>query len=102
MKKSFYVSDPTFSKDLLLFETPSQVVKHLEGTVRRRFGKTRQQWMQDWIDLGNGYDDDQGITFVSSLSDYFNVGVIHSDGRQIKCNIFESVRNSQFQNETGN
>lgn len=103
MKNQFYVVDTTLPKPqaFVSLGSPNEVVKHLEGTVQRRFGKTRKQWMQDWIDLGNGYDDDNGVSFVTSLSEYFNVGMIHGDGRQMKCNIFESLRNSKYRNETG-
>jgi hypothetical protein len=77
-------------------------VKHLEGTVQRRFNLTRKQYMQNLIDLGYGYDDDNGITFTQSLAEYFNVGVISKDNRLIKTNIHEASRNLKYLEQYGN
>jgi len=101
--KQFYVVDTTLPKaqSFVAFNDPTALVKHLEGTVQRQFGRNRTRWMQDYSDLGNPGDDDNGISFVSSLGEYFNIGIIHSDGRQMKCNIFESIRNSKYRTETG-
>ena len=98
----FYIVDTTLPKQqsMVLFDSPNAVVKHLEGTVQRYIGRNRKRWMQDYYELNGVADDDNGVSFVSSLGEYFNIGVIH-DGRQMKCNIFESIRNSQYRRETG-
>jgi len=103
MNKQFYIVDTTLpvNQSFVKFSTIDELIKHLEGTIQRYIGKNRQQWMQDWQQLGNGDDDKMGVTFVSSLSEYFNIGAIHSDGRQIKCNIFESARNNKYRDECG-
>lgn len=101
--KQFYIVDTTLPQhqQFVQYSTSGEIIKHLEGTVWRYTGRNRQQWMQDYNDLNNIADDAAGISFVSSLTEYFNIGMIHSDGRQIKCNIFESMRNSKYRNETG-
>lgn len=97
----YYITDTTTQQGTHLFNSTLEVVRHLEGTVRRKFNLTRQQYMQNLIDLGYGYDDDSGVTFVSSLAEHFNIGVIHSDGRYMRTNIFDADRNTKYRTETG-
>ena len=56
----FYIEDTTQRKEPFIFESIQGLVKHLEGTVQRKFGKTRANYMQNLIDLGHGYDDREG------------------------------------------
>ena len=97
----YYSTDTTSPQGTHVYNTTLDVVRHLEGTVKRKFNLTRQQYMQNLIDLGYGYDDDNGVTFVSSLSEHFNIGVVHSDGRYMRTNIFEASRNDKYRSECG-
>jgi len=97
----FYIVDTTQSNTPFVYGSISELVRHLEGTVQRRFNLTRSQYMQNLIDLGYGYDDDNGACFTTSLSEYFNIGVIR-DGHQLKTNIHEAANHNKYRAEYGN
>ena len=97
----FYIHDTTISNEPIVYGSILEIVKHLEGTVQRKFNLNRQQYMQNVSDLGYGDDDELGATFVSCLSEHFNIGVVQ-DNRYIKTNIHETLKNSRYQTECGN
>jgi hypothetical protein len=70
------------------YNTPAEIVKHLETMAPKMLGKTRSQLMQDAADLGFGVDDPQGKTFYEFMMEYVNCGVVRKDGRPVRCNIF--------------
>ncbi len=97
----YYIIDTTLnSKDPIYYSTLNELVHHLEGSVVRKFGQTRKQFMQHLIDLGHGYDDPEGKTFTQVISDYFNIGVV-KDNRHVKCNVHEVSIYGKYINEMG-
>ncbi len=82
----YYIIDNTIRKEPFIYNSVNEIVKHLETSVQRKFRQTRQQYMQNLIDLGYGYDDVQGKVFTQSLSEYFNIGTVRKDGTLIKGN----------------
>ena len=60
----FYIVDTSLAKGgkspVVIFETTSGLIKYLSEVVQRRFGQTRQQFMQNVTDLGFGADDVSG------------------------------------------
>lgn len=97
----FYIIDTTISNNPIIFDTLSDIIKHLEGTVRRKFSLTRSQYMQNLIDLGYGYDDKEGSNFVGSLSEHFDIGVIRG-GQCLRTNIHETMNHNTYRKEYGN
>jgi len=97
----FYIIDTTISNTPISFDNLSEIINHLEGTVRRKFSLTRSQYMQNLIDLGYGYDDKEGANFVSSLSEHFDIGVIRA-GQYLRTNIHESINHNKYRKEYGN
>lgn len=92
----YYVIDSTLKNDknqsaVFVFKTVQEVIKQLESAVKRKFGKTRKEYMFDMESLGIGYDDGEGRNFVESLSQYFDVGVLRGD-KPIRTNIFDAAR----------
>ena len=96
----YYLVDTTQSSSPRTFESLQSLVKHLEGTVQRKFKLTRAQYMDNLIGLGYGYDDAEGSTFTSSLSEYFNIGVV-KEGRLVRTNVHESTYNSKYRGQHG-
>ncbi len=96
----FYIVDTTLNNKPFLYETVSQVVKHLEDSVQRKFRQTRKQYMQNLIDLGYGYDDESGKVFTQSLSEYFNIGVVNQNNYK-RCNIHEVDQYAKYRTEMG-
>ena len=96
----FYIIDTTLNNKPVYYNTPGEVVRHLENTVKRKFNQTRQVYMQNLIDLGYGADDPTGKTFVESLSKYFDIGVV-KQLRHVKCNIHEVAQYSNYRSEMG-
>ncbi len=96
----YYIVDTSVNNKPFVYENLSQLVKHLEGTVQRKFRQTRKQYMQNLIDLGYGYDDDGGKIFTQSLSEHFNIGI--TDGKNFKkCNVHEVNQYSKYRTEMG-
>jgi len=96
----FYIVDTTLGKTPVYYNTLNEVVKHLEGTVQRKFKQNRRNYMQNLIDLGHGADDPNGKTFVESLAKHFDIGVV-KQLRHVKCNIHDVAQYSNYRKEMG-
>lgn len=97
----FYLIDTTSgTTNPVYFENIPSLVKHLEGTVQRKFRMNRRTYMQNLVDLGYNADDPSGKTFVESMSQYFNIGVV-KDMRHVKCNIHEVAQYAPYREEMG-
>lgn len=96
----YYIVDTTQSNTPIVFENLKSLVKHLEGTVIRKFNLTRKDYMDNLISLGYGYDDSDGSTFTSSLSEHFNIGIIRN-GRPLRTNVHEATHHSKFREQHG-
>jgi hypothetical protein len=96
----YYIVDTTQSDVPKVFNTLSELVRHLEGTVQRRFKCSRSAYMDNLISLGYGYDDQDGATFTTSLSEHFNIGVIR-DGKPLRTNVHEAATHRKFKEQTG-
>lgn len=97
----FYIIDTTLTNSLFIFENIQGLVKHLEGTVRRKFGKSRDIYMQNLIDLGHGYDYPDGKNFTESMCTIFNIGIVGKSGVLKNCNIHDVVHYSKYRTEMG-
>jgi hypothetical protein len=90
----YYIIDTTLQKGgknpVLIFESVPSTVRYLEGMCQRQFGRTRKQHMQHCEDLGFGGDEPTGRAFFEQMEQYFTVGIVRSDSKPIKCNIFEA------------
>lgn len=95
----FYIEDTTVP-GVFVFDSLQEIISHLEGTVKRKFGLSRKQYMQNVIELGYGYDDDDGSTFVQSMTEYFNIGVVRN-GHFMRTNIHEALTNYKYRTEYG-
>lgn len=96
----YYILDTTLGKTPVYFDTVPELVKHAEGTVKRYYRQTRQQYMQNLTDLGHGYDDADGKNFIAALSEVFNIGVANT-ARHLKCNIHDVNIYSGYRTEMG-
>ena len=90
----YYVLDTTRkNKDgqvlAATYNTPEEIVRHLETMCQRLLGKTRAQVMSDAADCGFGDDDIYGKNFALVMVEHnVNVGVIRDDGQPVRCDIF--------------
>lgn len=102
----FYIVDTSLAKGgkspVVIFETTSGLIKYLSEVVQRRFGQTRQQFMQNVTDLGFGADDVEGRSFFEQMETYFNIGVVRGDSSPMKCNIFDADKFSKVKEVHGN
>jgi phage tail tube protein FII len=97
----YYIIDTTVKTFPIEFGTIPELVKHLEGTVQRKFKKNRAQYMQDLVDIGYGYDDAEGKIFTEAMREVFNIGVI-KQGKYIRCNVHDIKYYGDRKNEHGN
>lgn len=84
----FYVRD---GRNIKYFDSTQEVVSFLEKVVELKLKSNRKEWMQHVIDLGHGYDDSLGKTFVESMSSHVEIGTVKKDGKHLRCNIFEAT-----------
>lgn len=96
--KKYYVID---GNETVLFESVNQLVKHMEQLVQRKYKKSRPQFLQHYIDLGHGYDDNEGRMFLDVLSEQFNIGIVKKDGTLAKCRVHDVERYSKYRVEMG-
>jgi len=97
----FYIIDTTQRKEPFIFENIQGLVKHLEGTVKRKFKQTRSVYMQNLIDLGHGYDDSDGRNFTESMRTVFNIGIVGKGGTFNNCNVHDVAHYSKYRTEMG-
>jgi hypothetical protein len=96
----FYIRDTTLGNTPVYYSTLGEVIKHLEGTIQRKFRKSRRDYMQNLTELGHGYDDSTGKNFVDSLYQHFDIGVV-KQLRHVRCNIHEISQYSGYRTEMG-
>lgn len=94
----YYIIDTTVKKGgknpVLLFESVDGVVKHLEGMCQRQLGLSRTAYMLNCEGLGHGGDERTGRAFFEQMEQYFTIGIVRSDSKPIKCNIFEANKSA--------
>ncbi len=87
----YYVVDTTIRPaQEKRFTSYPQIVAYLEGMCQRAFGETRKTRMVLLESLGHGYDDTDSVTFVRSMAQNFNMGVIRDGvtaGEKMQCDI---------------
>jgi hypothetical protein len=95
----YYVFDTTRKNDkgetlVATWNTTAEVIAHLEDLAPRMLSKDRKQLMNDALDFGYGDDDPEGKAFFSIMSEYVEAGIVRSDGKPFRCNIFTDVEYS--------
>jgi hypothetical protein len=87
----FYVVDTTIAPPQeKWFNSYGQIVQYLEQMSVREFGQTRKQRMYLLEECGHGPDDSNSVTFVRSMSEKFNVGVLRdglNPNQKMRCDI---------------
>lgn len=79
----FYVIDTTIpNQQEKWFSSYPEIIKYLEQMSVRAFGQTRKQRMTLLEEIGHGYDDSDSVTFVRSMAEKFNMGVLR-DGLKV-------------------
>lgn len=74
----FYIQDSTIGR-YVTFPTVPDLVKYLNDMIPRAFRISRDQYVQNLLDLGYGYDDRDGVMLTRAMADQFNMGVIKND-----------------------
>lgn len=83
----YYVIDTTVRPaQTIKSESYPEILTHLDGMSKRHFGQTRKQRMIVLEELGHGSDDNQGVNFVRSMAETFNMGVVRDAGL-MRCDI---------------
>ncbi len=73
-----YIQDSTIGQ-YVTFNTVQELVAYLNQLIPRAFKISRNQFVQNLIDLGHGYDDTDGIMLTRAMADQFNIGVIKNN-----------------------
>jgi hypothetical protein len=96
----YYIVDNTIGQDPVYFNTLNEVMNHLDGSIKRKTGLSRTDYMQNLVDLGHPNDDDSGVAFITAMSEIFNIGIV-KDNRLVKGNIVEATHYSKYRTEMG-
>lgn len=75
---NFYIQDSTIGR-YVTFSTVPDLVKYLNDMIPRAFHMSRDQYVQNLLDLGYGYDDRDGVMLTRAMAEQFNMGVIKND-----------------------
>ena len=77
----YYVVDTTINpKQVVKFDTYPLLLKRLEEMSVRHYRQTRRERMILLEEVGHGDDDRQGVNFVRSMAEQFNMGVSRQEG----------------------
>jgi hypothetical protein len=87
---NLYIQDSTIGK-YVTFDTVPQLVTYLNQLIPRAFKVSREEYVQNLLDLGYGYDDGEGVMVTRAMGEQFDIGVIR-DGKYIKTDVHEIVR----------
>jgi len=74
----FYIQDSTIGK-YVTFDTIPEVVRYLESMIPRTFKMSKEQYVQNLLDLGYGYDDRGGVMLTRVMGEQFNIGIIRDN-----------------------
>jgi len=85
----FYIQDSTLGK-YVVFDSVPDLVNHLKAMIPRAFNITKEQYIQNLLDLGHGYDDPQGIMLTRAMADQFNIGVIKNNS-YIRTDVHDTI-----------
>ena len=87
----FYIVDTTLNPPQeKRFDSYRKIVQYLEQLSVRAFGQTRKQRMILLEEIGYGYDDPDSVTFVRSMAEKFNIGVLRdglNPNQKMRCDI---------------
>jgi len=101
----YYIIDTTVKKGgknpVVIFESTLGVINHLEGMCKRQLGMSRKDYMLNCESLGHGTDEQTGRAFYEQMEQYFTMGLIRSDSKPIKCNIFEANKSALTRDTQG-
>ena len=90
----FYIQDSTLSK-YVTFNTVPELVSYLKSMIPRAFNIKQEEYVQNLLDLGYGYDDIEGVMLTRAMAEQFNLGVIKNNS-YVRTDV-HSI--SRFQNE---
>jgi hypothetical protein len=77
----YYVVDTTVRpQEVIKTDSYPDLVKRLEAMSVRQYNQTRKQRMIILEEVGHGEDDRQGVNFVRSMAEKFNMGVARKEG----------------------
>jgi hypothetical protein len=98
----FYIQDSTIGR-YVIFDSVPQVVSYLGSMIPRAFNMSRDQYVQNLLDLGYGYDDAGGITLTRAMAEQFNIGIV-KDGNYVRTDIHEAIsyQGEEFGTNAGN
>lgn len=84
---TIYITDTTVKpyKDVT-FNDYHSAVRYLEGMCQRSGQGTRRDHMILLESIGYGDDDPTSVTFVRSMAERFDIGIIR-EGRKMRCDI---------------
>lgn len=83
----FYIQDTTIGR-YVHFDSIPEVVRYLEAMIPRAFKVSKEEYIQNLLDLGYGYDDMGGVMLTRVMSEQFNIGII-KDGNYVRTDIHE-------------
>jgi len=84
---TIYIRDTTLTPaQEKQFNNYPQAVKYMEGMSVRAYGQNRRQRMIMLEELGHGADDANAVTFVRTMAQAFEMGVVR-DGAHLPCDI---------------
>ena len=89
----YYIQDSTIGR-YVTFNTPNEVVKYFDVLIPRAFNMSKENYIQNLLDLGYGENDKDGVMLTNVLSEQFNIGQIKG-GNYVKCDIHETVKYAQ-------
>ena len=97
-----YIQDSTIGQ-YVTFNTVPELVAYLNALIPRAFKISRSEYVQNLIDLGHGYDDENGVMITRAISDQFNIGII-KDGNYIRTDVHTaaSFQKEEYGSETVN
>jgi hypothetical protein len=96
----YYIIDNTIGRNPTYFDNLNEVITHLEGTVSRKTGQSRKDYMQNLADLGHPLDDNGGVSFIAAMSEIFDIGIV-KDNRHVKGDIVSATHYSKYRTEMG-
>lgn len=94
----YYITDNNNKKRY--YNHTNEIVNAAEQLLIERFGVNRRGYMQHLIDLGHGYDDPEGRTFIESLKKLYEIGIVKKD-KHVPCNIHDADKYSKYKEEMG-
>lgn len=88
----YYIHDTTIGNKYVYFNTVNELVNYFNVLIPRKHKVSKSSYVQHLLELGHGYEDQDGVMLTRALAEQFNIGVVRNNNQHERTDIHEASR----------